>query len=76
MRTIAGIVLWGTVALSGPAAPHNVNVAEFRVLYDGQKNGYYASSGGAVLSGKKLELDTPRKAGGLMSGTASKAVTC
>ena len=56
MRTIAGIVLWGTVALSGPAAPHNVNVAEFRVLYDGQKNGYYASSGGAVLSGKKLEL--------------------
>jgi transposase len=25
---------------------------------------------------KVLQLDTPRKAGGLMSGTASKAVTC
>jgi hypothetical protein len=56
MRKIAGIVLWGTAALCGSPAPRDINVVEFRVLYDGQKDGYDASAGGAVLSGKTLEL--------------------
>jgi len=31
---------------------------------------------GQDVEGKPTKLDTPRRAGGLMSGTASKAVTC
>ncbi|MEO7653910.1 MAG: hypothetical protein ABIZ80_25920, partial [Bryobacteraceae bacterium] len=53
MRFAAGLILCGMAAFS---APPSVVVKEFRVLYDGQKDGYYASAGGAIVDGKRLEM--------------------
>ena len=53
MRLALGLILRSLAVLG---APRKVAVKEFRVLYDGQKDGYYASAGGSVLNGKRLEM--------------------
>ena len=37
---------------------------------------FFATYSSGPVAYEVRELDTPRRAGGLMSGTASKAVTC